>query len=113
MLKSLTKFIRVIGKTYEALMHIDPKTFVSIPGTVGAVGWWWGEVANAVRRGEMPEDGEHRQDFGAQKAQALTSHRGIPEDETAKYPKRFMLLGLILFKNILPTLSSDHTESES
>lgn len=57
MLKSLTKFIRVIGKTYEALMHIDPKTFVAIPGTVGAVGWWWGEVANAVKRGDIPEDG--------------------------------------------------------
>jgi len=71
MLKSLTKFIRVIGKTYEALMHIDPKTFVSIPGTVGAVGWWWGEVANAVRRGEMPEDGEHQLGLGLDIFQTL------------------------------------------
>lgn len=59
MLKSLTKFIRVIGKTYEALMHIDPKTFVAIPGTVGAVGWWWSEVAGAAKRGEMPKDGKY------------------------------------------------------
>jgi hypothetical protein len=58
MLRSLTKFIRVIGKTYEALMHIDPKSFVAIEGTVGAVGWWWGEVAGAVKRGEMPIDGQ-------------------------------------------------------
>jgi hypothetical protein len=58
MLKSLTKFIRVIGKTYEALMHIDPKTFVAIPGTVGAVGWWWSEVAGAAERDEMPQEGE-------------------------------------------------------
>lgn len=32
------------------------------------------------------------------------------EDETEKYPKRFLLLGLILFKNILPVLSVEHKE---
>ncbi|GHJ86997.1 hypothetical protein NliqN6_3399 [Naganishia liquefaciens] len=85
-LKSLTKFIRAIGKFYENMMHIDPKAFAAIDGTVNAVGWWWGEVATAVQRGEMPQD----------------------DDETALYPKRFMLLGLVLFKNILPVLSTDH-----
>ncbi|KAJ9092442.1 hypothetical protein QFC21_006824 [Naganishia friedmannii] len=85
-LKSLTKFIRAIGKFYEHIMHIDPKTFAAIEGTVNAVGWWWGEVTTAIQRGEMPQD----------------------DDETARYPKRFMLLGLVLFKNILPVLSTDH-----
>jgi hypothetical protein len=37
----------------------------------------------------------------------------LADDETAKYPKRFLLLGLILFKNILPTLSVDHPEGSS
>lgn len=37
----------------------------------------------------------------------------LSDDETALYPKRFMLLGLVLFKNILPVLSSDHQHSES
>ncbi|KAI5451703.1 hypothetical protein NCC49_001352 [Naganishia albida] len=85
-LRSLTKFIRAIGKFYENMMHIDPKAFVAIEGTVNAVGWWWGEVTTAIQRGEMPQD----------------------DDDTARYPKRFMLLGLVLFKNILPVLSSDH-----
>jgi hypothetical protein len=57
-LKSLTKFIRVIGKFYENMMHIDPKAFVAIEGTVNAVGWWWGEVTTAIQRGEMPQDGK-------------------------------------------------------
>lgn len=56
-LKSLTKFIRAIGKFYEHMMHIDPKAFAAIEGTVNAVGWWWGEVATAIQRGEMPQDG--------------------------------------------------------
>lgn len=38
-------------------MHMDPKAFVSVPGTVSAVGWWWGEVTTAVRQGEIPKDG--------------------------------------------------------
>jgi hypothetical protein len=59
-LKSLTKFIRAIGKFYENMMHIDPKAFAAIEGTVNAVGWWWGEVATAVQRGEMPQDGMSR-----------------------------------------------------
>lgn len=57
-LRSLTKFIRAIGKFYENMMHIDPKAFVAIEGTVNAVGWWWGEVTTAIQRGEMPEDGK-------------------------------------------------------
>lgn len=57
-LKSLTKFIRHIGKWYEGLMHLDPKTFVSIPGTVGAIGWWWSEVTSAIQQGEKPAEGE-------------------------------------------------------
>lgn len=38
---------------------------------------------------------------------------GYVEDETEKYPKRFLLLGLILFKNILQTLSNDHKDGSS
>lgn len=40
------------------------------------------------------------------------SHIALPDDDTARYPKRFMLLGLVLFKNILPVLSSDHQHSK-
>lgn len=90
LLRSLTKYIRAIGKTYEALMHIDPKTFAAIDGTIQAIGWWWSEVSTAVKAGQRPKD----------------------DDVTNRYPKRFMLLGLILFKNVLPILSTEHKHSE-
>ncbi len=88
-LQSVTKFIRAIGKTYVSLLHIDPKGFSDVPGAVNAVGWWWGEVGNAVRSGEVPKD----------------------EKVTDRYPKGFLLLGLTLFKNILSVLSTEHTDS--
>jgi hypothetical protein len=61
-LQSVTKFIRAIGKAYVSLLHIDPKGFSDVPGSVNAVGWWWGEVGNAVRSGEIPKEGEHAWD---------------------------------------------------
>jgi hypothetical protein len=103
-LRSLTKFIRAIGKFYEHIMHIDPKAFAAIEGTVNAVGWWWGEVTTAIQRGEMPQDGTFSR---VMEAFAQLTYAAI-DDETARYPKRFMLLGLVLFKNILPVLSTDH-----
>lgn len=107
-LRSLTKYIRAIGKFYENMMHIDPKAFVAIEGTVNAVGWWWGEVTTAIQRGEMPQDGK----FGSLCKASSILHMALPDDDTARYPKRFMLLGLVLFKNILPVLSSDHQHSK-
>lgn len=86
LLKSLTKYIRAIGKTYESLMHIDPKSFAAIDGTINAIGWWWGEVSTAVKAGHRPRE----------------------DDDTQRYPKKFLLQGLILFKNVLPTLSAEH-----
>lgn len=86
LLKSLTKYIRAIGKTYESLMHIDPKSFAAIDGTINAIGWWWGEVSTAVKAGHRPRE----------------------DDDTERYPKKFLLQGLILFKNVLPTLSAEH-----
>ena len=36
---------------------------------------------------------------------------GTDSDNTA-YPKRFLLLGMLLFKDILPILAVDHPDSE-
>lgn len=35
------------------------------------------------------------------------------DSDTIAYPKRFLLLGMLLFKDILPILAVDHKDSES
>ena len=35
------------------------------------------------------------------------------DSDTIAYPKRFLLLGMLLFKDILPILAVDHKDSKS
>ena len=37
----------------------------------------------------------------------------IEDSDTIAYPKRFLLLGMLLFKDILPILAVDHKDSKS
>ncbi len=113
-LHSVTKFVRAIGKTYVALLHIDPKGFVDVPGSVQAVGWWWGEVGAAVKEGVVPKDGGSRA-AGLWRWRTQVNFLNFfgTDDATVRYPKRFLLVGMTLFKNILSVLSTEQSHSQS
>ncbi|OWZ26235.1 hypothetical protein C361_07067 [Cryptococcus neoformans Tu259-1] len=87
-LKSITKHLRAIGKWWRAMIALDPKGFCKIDGTTAGIGWWWGEVGGVV----AGTDGTISND----------------DSDDSPYPKRFLLLGLLLFKDILPILAADH-----
>jgi hypothetical protein len=44
---------------------------------------------------------------------ALMEERLMVDSDTIAYPKRFLLLGMLLFKDILPILAVDHKDSKS
>ncbi|OCF78224.1 hypothetical protein I204_00161 [Kwoniella mangroviensis CBS 8886] len=90
LVRSLTKHLRAIGKWWRVMIGLDPKGFCKIPGVTTGVGWWWGEVGGVVA--------------GSDGAVANDDSDFIP------YPKRFLLLGLLLFKDILPILAHDHPD---
>ncbi|ORX36457.1 armadillo-type protein [Kockovaella imperatae] len=87
-LQTLYKLIRAIGKWWRSMIGIDPKGFCKINGTITGVGWWWGQVGTVVSHAE----GDINDNDAAEES----------------YPKRFLLLGLLLFKDVLPILSVDH-----
>ncbi|KIR27025.1 hypothetical protein I307_04854 [Cryptococcus deuterogattii 99/473] len=87
-LRSITKHLRAIGKWWRAMIALDPKGFCKIDGTTAGIGWWWGEVGGVV----AGTDGAISND----------------DSDDSPYPKRFLLLGLLLFKDILPILAADH-----
>ncbi|KIR32027.1 hypothetical protein I352_05656 [Cryptococcus deuterogattii MMRL2647] len=87
-LRSITKHLRAIGKWWRAMIALDPKGFCKIDGTTAGIGWWWGEVGGVV----AGTDGAINND----------------DSDDSPYPKRFLLLGLLLFKDILPILAADH-----
>lgn len=91
-LLSITKYIRVIGKWMKGMLQTDGKNFVSLPETTEAIGWWWNVVGHAVRQGEIIKP-----DFG--------------ESPNGPYPKQFLLLGMMLFKDLLPYLITTRPES--
>ncbi|WVQ83491.1 hypothetical protein IAT38_005632 [Cryptococcus sp. DSM 104549] len=88
LLRSLTKHLRAVGKWWRVMIAIDPKGFCKLEGVTGGIGWWWGEVGGVV----AGSDGSVAND----------------DDDSCPYPKRFLLLGLLLFKDILPILAVDH-----
>ncbi|KAE8540692.1 hypothetical protein D1P53_003056 [Cryptococcus gattii VGV] len=87
-LRSITKHLRAIGKWWRAMIALDPKGFCKIDGATAGIGWWWGEVGGVV----AGTDGAISND----------------DSDDSPYPKRFLLLGLLLFKDILPILAADH-----
>ncbi|OCF32339.1 hypothetical protein I316_06007 [Kwoniella heveanensis BCC8398] len=90
LLKSLTKHLQAIGKWWRVMIALDAKGFCKFPGVTTGVGWWWGEVGGVV----AGTDGAIAND----------------DSDSCPYPKRFLLLGLLLFKDILPILAHDHPD---
>nr|XP_018264314.1 uncharacterized protein I303_02479 [Kwoniella dejecticola CBS 10117]OBR86472.1 hypothetical protein I303_02479 [Kwoniella dejecticola CBS 10117] len=88
LIRSLTKHLRAIGKWWRVMIGLDAKGFCNVPGVTTGVGWWWGEVGSVV----AGSDGAVAND----------------DSDSCPYPKRFLLLGLLLFKDILPILAHDH-----
>nr|ODN85642.1 hypothetical protein L203_04892 [Cryptococcus depauperatus CBS 7841] len=90
-LKSMTKHLRAIGKWWRVMLSLDPKRFCQFDGITTGIGWWWGEVGRVV---------------------AETNGAIVNDDfDTSLYPKRFLLLGLLLFKDILPILAAEHHDT--
>jgi hypothetical protein len=103
LLRSLIKHIRAIGKWWRMMIALDPKHFCQIPQSVQGIGWWWGEVGGVVAGsdGAVASDGRLRRTFTADS-----------DSDAVAYPKRFLLLGMLLFKDILPILSTSHPDCE-
>ncbi|KAL7423456.1 hypothetical protein Q5752_001036 [Cryptotrichosporon argae] len=88
LLRSLIKHLRALGKWWRVMIGLDPKGFCQLDGATQGVGWWWGEVGGVV---------------------ASSEGTVVNDDSDANpYPKRFLLLGMLLFKDILPILAVDH-----
>ncbi|ORY25236.1 armadillo-type protein [Naematelia encephala] len=90
LLHSLYKHLRAIGKWWRLMIGLDPKAWCNLDGATAGVGWWWGEVGGVIAGGG-----------------------GTVEDDDSDnnpYPKRFLLLGMLLFKDILPILAADHPD---
>jgi hypothetical protein len=104
LLRSLIKHLRAIGKWWRTMIALDAKGYCQLDQAVQGVGWWWGEVGGVVAGsdGAVVSDGE------------ITEGVELTVDgDTIAYPKRFLLLGMLLFKDILPILAVDHQNSRS
>lgn len=75
------------------MIDIDAKRFCAIEGVTSGIGWWWSEVGGVVAGSD-----------GAIDAQ---------DDDAISHPKSLLLLGMLLFKDILPILAVQHLDSES
>jgi hypothetical protein len=86
------------------MIAADPKGFCKLEGATAGVGWWWGEVGSVVAGsdGAVADDGEW----------LLDGRRLMVDSAENPYPKGFLLLGLLLFKDILPILAVDHPDSK-
>ena len=73
------------------MIGLDPKGFCKLDGATTGVGWWWSEVGGVVAGG----------------GGAVSSS----DEDADPFPKRFLLLGLLLFKDILPILAVEHPQS--
>ncbi|KAK4688100.1 importin-11, partial [Tremellales sp. Uapishka_1] len=90
LLRSLIKHLRAIGKWWRAMISTDPKGYCNIDGATNGIGWWWGEVGGVV----AGSDGAVASD----------------DSDDVTYPKRYLLLGMLLFKDIIPILAVDHPD---
>jgi hypothetical protein len=88
------------------MIGLDAKGYCSLDQAVQGVGWWWGEVGGVV----AGSDGAVVSD-GASFVRVMWRVL-ISDSDTIAYPKRFLLLGMLLFKDILPILAVDHKDSE-
>lgn len=86
------------------MIALDAKGYCQLDQAVQGVGWWWGEVGGVV----AGSDGAVVSDGMSDKGIVL-----MADGDTIAYPKRFLLLGLLLFKDILPILAVDHQTSKS
>jgi hypothetical protein len=86
------------------MIGLDAKGYCQLDQAVQGVGWWWGEVGSVV----AGTDGAVVSDGKSSKGTKLTT-----DDDTVAYPARFLLLGMLLFKDILPILAVDHKDSTS
>ena len=77
----------------KGMLQTDGKNFVSLPESTNAIGWWWNVVGQAVRHGETTKP-----EFG--------------ESPNTPNPKQFLLLGMMLFKDLLPYLITTRPESK-
>lgn len=91
------------------MIGIDPKGFCQIPGVTAGVGWWWGEVGGVVagNEGAVANNGVSNHIH----ANPATPAYIVVDDDNAPYPKRFLLLGMLLFKDILAILAVEHPDS--
>lgn len=91
------------------MIALDPKRYCALNQAVQGVGWWWGEVGGVV----AGTDGAVANDGGCWRrdGEATNADLSVDSDDVA-YPKRFLLLGMLLFKDILPILAIDHKDSE-
>ncbi|WOO78855.1 Importin-11 [Vanrija pseudolonga] len=90
LIHSLIKHLRAIGKWWRVMIAADPKGWCQLEGATNGVGWWWGAVGGVV----AGSDGAVSND----------------DSDENPYPKRFLLLGMLLFKDILPILAHDHPD---
>jgi len=86
------------------MIALDAKGYCQLDQAVQGVGWWWGEVGGVVAGsdGAVVSDGEFTEGLEL-----------MVDGDTIAYPKRFLLLGMLLFKDILPILAVDHQNSRS
>ncbi|RXK35686.1 hypothetical protein M231_07059 [Tremella mesenterica] len=92
LLRSLAKYLRAIGKWWRAMMGSEPKMFCTDGRVIDGIAWWWSTSSEVAlgSEGAVVDD-------------------GIDSDDVS-YPKRFILLGLLLFKDVLPILAHDRPD---
>ncbi|GMK54406.1 hypothetical protein CspeluHIS016_0109920 [Cutaneotrichosporon spelunceum] len=90
LMRSLAKHLRAIGKWWRWMIGTDAKSWCQLEGATAGVGWWWSAVGGVM----AGSDGAVSND----------------DSDTNPYPKRFLLLGMLLFKDILPILAHDHQD---
>lgn len=93
------------------MIGTDAKNWCQLEGATAGVGWWWSAVGGVMAGsdGAISDDGECRWSRSLGDWTKLT----CTDSDTNPYPKRFLLLGMLLFKDILPILAHDHPDSES
>jgi hypothetical protein len=84
------------------MIDIDAKGFCAMDGVTSGIGWWWSEVGGVVAGSDGAVDAEGEPDVGSADV----------DDDDISHPKRFLLLGMLLFKDILPILAVQHLDSK-
>lgn len=86
------------------MIAADPKAWCHLEGATAGVGWWWSAVGGVVAQ----TDGAVSNDGMAHPRNEINH----ADSDDNPYPKKFLLLGMLLFKDILPILAVDHKNSQ-